>query len=109
MYSSRINELRCTQEHLAGWPQTPVAPARYPLDLTTTTTAGCLSPKIRRETLDRVRVVREGALVVGVPSQLRYGAATLAAQFVLTQPSGGMLEPLDVVGGGRGSESRYHV
>jgi hypothetical protein len=107
MYSTRINELRCTQEHLAGWSQTPIAPGRHPHDLSSTT--GRLRPQVRRETLDRVRVVRERALVVSVPSHLRHCAATLATQFMLPQPSGGMLIPLDVVSGGSRSESRYHM
>lgn len=106
MYPSRIYELRGTQEHLAGWSQTPVSPGGHPLQLTTRR----LRPQVRRKPLDRVRVVGERALVVGVPCQLRHSAATLATQFMLAQPSGGMLEPLDVVGGGgSGSEGRQHV
>jgi hypothetical protein len=53
-----------------------------------------------------VWVVRERALVVGVPCNLRHGAATLATQFMLPQPSGRMLKPLDVVSSGSGSEGR---
>lgn len=107
MYPSWIDELRCTQEHLAGWSQTPVPSGRHPLDLPTDT--GRLRPQVRRETLDRVRVVRERALVVGVPSHLWHGAATLATQFMLPKPSCGMLKPFNVVCCGSRSESRYHL
>ena len=51
-------------------------------------------------------VVRERALIVSVPSHLRHGAATLATQFMLPQPSGCMLKPLDEVSRGSGSEGR---
>ena len=107
VYPTRINELRCTQEHLGGWSQTPIAPGSHTFELTTT--KRCLRRQVRREALDRVRVVRERPLVVSVPCHLGHGAATLTTQFMLPQPSGGMLKPLDVISGGCRSESRYHM